>query len=85
MSGVVQKQVLFNRILQGVEYRLSDDDVKQGFATTAVLPAGKLTTTWGDVTRLGMLLPITNDTDKIRIQKLGRNNKNRQEENRSIP
>jgi hypothetical protein len=32
-----------------------------------------------------MLLPITNDTDKIRIQKLGRNNKNRQEENRSIP
>jgi hypothetical protein len=36
-------------------------------------------------TRLGMLLPITNDTDKIRIQKLGRNNKNRQEENRSIP
>ena len=24
MSGVVQKQVLFNRILQGVEYRLSD-------------------------------------------------------------
>ena len=37
------------------------------------------------ITRLGMLLPITNDTDKIRIQKLGRNNKNRQEENRSIP
>jgi len=30
---------------------LSDDDVKQGFATTAVLPAGKLTTTWGDVKR----------------------------------
>jgi len=24
MSGVVQKQVLFNRILQGVEYRLSN-------------------------------------------------------------
>jgi hypothetical protein len=39
----------------------------------------------GFTTRLGMLLPITNDTDKIRIQKLGRNNKNRQEENRSIP
>ena len=37
MSGVVQKQVLFNRILQGVEYRLRNKQTSMTLLLIATL------------------------------------------------
>jgi len=41
-KGMIDKATVYN-------VALSADDVKQGFATTAVLPAGKMTTTWASI------------------------------------